>query len=193
MPASRSTPMRDFLLGHDTLFFILFRPDLLRCAISEPGGRRRRYRVFGGSLRHPGSFPWNLLVVAWKDVNSNGTLDAGDFYGFYANDLGQPLGVTLSEGETVSVEFVVAVYSGDGGSGITGMIQGTATLAQGLTGDLGGAVASIYTPYDNWNNDNNLERIPVSGNGTTVTFTFSNVDPGTYYLDVWKDNDNSGT
>ncbi len=137
--------------------------------------------------------PGTYYVVAWKDVNSNGTLDAGDFYGFYANDLGQPLGVTLSEGETVSIEFVVSVYSGGGGGGTTGTIQGTATLAQGLTGDLGGAVASIYTSYDNWYNDNYLERIPVSGNGATVTFTFSNVDPGTYYLDVWKDNDNSGT
>ena len=32
----------------------------------------------------------------------------------------------------------------------------------------------------------------VSGTGASVTFSLTNVNPGNYYLDVWKDLDNDG-
>lgn len=133
--------------------------------------------------------PGNYYVVAWKDMDNDQVLTSGDIYGFKANDLGQPLAVTVTEGNMATVDFTVYIY-GQGATGNT--IEGTATLAQGLTGDLSGAVASIYLTQDDWQNDAYLSRISVDGSGTTVSFTFSNVDDGTYYLDVWKDMDASG-
>ena len=32
----------------------------------------------------------------------------------------------------------------------------------------------------------------VSGSGANVSYTIPNVNPGNYYLDIWKDNDNNG-
>lgn len=130
--------------------------------------------------------PGTYYVLAWKDMNNNGVIDGGDIYGFYANDVGQPNPVNVQEGKTVEITFTVGLYV------VSTTIRGTATLAEGLQGDLGGAIASLYASIDDWNADNYLERINVEGSGNSVTFVFSDLDAGVYYLDVWKDNDNSG-
>ena len=130
--------------------------------------------------------PGTYYVLAWKDMNNNGVIDGGDIYGFYANDVGQPNPVNVQEGKTTEITFTVGVYV------VSTTIEGTATLAAGVQGDLGGAKASIYASVDDWNADNYLQRIDVDGSGPSVTFTFTDLDAGTYYVDVWKDNDNSG-
>lgn len=134
--------------------------------------------------------PGNYYVVAWKDMDNDHNLSGGDIYGYYANDLGQPLAVTVTEGKMVTVDFTVYTY---GGGGASNTINGTASLSQGLTGDLSGAYASIYASSNDWAADNYISRITVSGSGATVNFTFNDVADGTYYLDIWKDMDGSGT
>ncbi len=140
--------------------------------------------------------PGNYYVVAWKDMNNDHVLSENDIYGFYANDLGQPLAVTVVQGQMTTVDFTVYPYTGGGGGGGGGngnTITGTASLAPGVTGDLSGAYASIYASAQDWSQDNYIARINVNGAGTTVNFTFNNVADGTYYLDIWKDNDGNGT
>ena len=132
-------------------------------------------------------------VVAWKDMNNDGLITDGDIYGYYQNDIGQPLAVTVSEGEMVTVDFTVYIYSSGGGGGAGNTITGTATLAAGVVGDLAGAVASVYATEADWAADNYLKRIAVTGSGNQVNFTISDLDDGTYYLDVWKDVDGSGS
>jgi uncharacterized protein (DUF2141 family) len=129
-------------------------------------------------------------VVAWKDMNNDGLITDGDIYGYYQNDIGQPLAVTVSEGEMVTVDFTVYLYSSGAGNNT---ITGTATLAPGVVGDLAGAVASVYATPDDWSSDVYIKRVTVSGSGNQVDFTISGLDDGTYYLDVWQDVDGSGT
>jgi hypothetical protein len=72
-------------------------------------------------------------------------------------------------------------------------ITGTAKFPAGTSGDLSNAKVSIYTSWDNWVNNQPIKFGAVTGGGATVNFTLSNVNPGNYYLDVWKDIDNTNT
>ncbi|MBK7212557.1 MAG: hypothetical protein IPH88_04510 [Bacteroidales bacterium] len=71
-------------------------------------------------------------------------------------------------------------------------ITGTAKFPAGTSGDLSNSKVSIYTSYDNWLNNQPIKFGAVTGTGASVSFTLTNVNPGNYYLDVWKDIDNSG-
>ena len=70
-------------------------------------------------------------------------------------------------------------------------ITGTASLLPGAFGDLGNAVAAVYTSYEEWYRYQPVRFVRARGNGPEVSFTISGLVPGTYYLDVWKDTDNS--
>lgn len=70
-------------------------------------------------------------------------------------------------------------------------VTGTARFPAGVSGDLSNAKVSLYTSYENWNANQPIKFGAVSGSGATVNFTLTNVNPGNYYLDVWKDIDNS--
>ncbi|MBU3927587.1 MAG: PKD domain-containing protein [Bacteroidetes bacterium] len=101
-----------------------------------------------------------------------------------------------------SYSVTVTVMDGEGGQAVSNgsitvsqpvtKITGTASFPAGSSGDLSNAKVSIYTSYDNWNNNNPLQYIAANGSGSNVSFELTNVTPGIYYLDVWKDNDNSG-
>ncbi len=71
-------------------------------------------------------------------------------------------------------------------------ITGTARFLAGTAGDLSNAKVSLYTTRDNWNNNNPIKFGAVVGSGANVTFALTNINPGNYYLDVWKDNNNDG-
>jgi len=71
-------------------------------------------------------------------------------------------------------------------------VTGTASFPAGTTGDLSNAKISIYTSYNNWLNNQPIEFGAVTGSGASVSFSLTNVNPGNYYLDVWKDVDNDG-
>jgi len=72
-------------------------------------------------------------------------------------------------------------------------ITGTASFPAGTSGDLSNSKVSIYTSWDNWNANQPIKFAAVTGSGASVTFTIPNVNPGNYYLDVWKDADNDGS
>ncbi len=71
-------------------------------------------------------------------------------------------------------------------------ITGTATLQAGTAGNLGNAQVAIYMSITDWDSYNPVALANVSGSGAKITFVFSDVVPGNYYLDVWLDADNSG-
>jgi hypothetical protein len=70
-------------------------------------------------------------------------------------------------------------------------VSGTAGFLAGTAGDLSNAKVSLYTSLDNWNNNSPIKYGAVTGSGASVTFKLS-ANPGNYYLDIWKDNDNNG-
>lgn len=72
-------------------------------------------------------------------------------------------------------------------------VTGTAKFPAGTSGDLANAKVSLYTSYDNWLNNQPIKYGAVTGSGASVSFTLTNVNPGNYYLDIWKDMDNSAT
>lgn len=72
-------------------------------------------------------------------------------------------------------------------------ITGTASFPAGVNGDLNNSMVALYTSIANWNVYSSIKFIAVSGSGASVSYTITGVNPGNYYLDVWKDNDNSGT
>ena len=74
----------------------------------------------------------------------------------------------------------------------TGTITGTLSLQPGMSGDLNNTRVAIYTSYDDWANDRVLKQTAASGSPSSATYTIGNVTPGTYYLDAWKDVNNSG-
>lgn len=76
-------------------------------------------------------------------------------------------------------------------SALVTQITGTANFPAGTSGDLSNAKVSIYTSWDNWNANTPIKFGAVTGAGASVSFTISNINPGNYYLDVWKDNDNN--
>ncbi|MFZ4545338.1 MAG: Ig-like domain-containing protein [Saprospiraceae bacterium] len=99
------------------------------------------------------------------------------------------INVTVSDGKGGQV-------SGNGSLNVlpaVTQITGTARFPAGVSGDLSNAKVSIYTSRDNWVNNQPIKFGSVTGNGANVSFTLTNVNPGNYYLDVWKDIDNSGT
>jgi uncharacterized protein (DUF2141 family) len=70
----------------------------------------------------------------------------------------------------------------------TGTVSGTVTLPAGASGTVANARVSIYASYEDWRADRVLKVAAAASNGA---FTISDVAPGSYYLDVWKDIDNT--
>jgi uncharacterized protein (DUF2141 family) len=73
----------------------------------------------------------------------------------------------------------------------TGTISGTLSLQAGMSGDLNNTRVAIYADLVDWANDLVLASVGASGSGGSATFALSNVTPGTYYLDAWKDVNNN--
>jgi len=73
----------------------------------------------------------------------------------------------------------------------TGTISGTLSLQAGMSGDLNNTRVAIYADLVDWANDLVLVSVGASGGGGSATFTLSNLTPGTYYLDAWKDVNNN--
>ena len=98
------------------------------------------------------------------------------------------LTVTVSDGQggtamgsAALTVNVVVIFTG---------VSGTASFLAGTAGDLNNSKVSLYTSLDNWNNNSPIKFGAVSGSGASVTFKLS-ANPGNYYLDIWKDNDNN--
>ncbi len=70
-------------------------------------------------------------------------------------------------------------------------VTGTASFLAGTAGDLSNSKVSLYTTLENWNNNSPIKFGAVTGTGASVTYRLA-ANPGNYYLDIWKDNDNNG-
>jgi len=68
-----------------------------------------------------------------------------------------------------------------------GSISGTLTVEPGTVGDLDGTRVAIYLSLANWQSDNTFQSVLATGSGGTASYTMSDVPPGTYLLDAWKD------
>ena len=70
-----------------------------------------------------------------------------------------------------------------------GTISGRAVLPPGVNGSVANARVALYSGLTEWANDSFVFQ---TGAGADGSFSIGNIPPGTYYLDVWKDNDGSG-
>jgi hypothetical protein len=70
-------------------------------------------------------------------------------------------------------------------------VVGTASFPAGVSGDLSNAKASLYIGLTEWQNNMPVKYAAVKGAGANVTYAITDILPGTYYLDVWKDVDNN--
>ena len=72
----------------------------------------------------------------------------------------------------------------------TGSISGQIGLVPGVPGSVSNTRMALYTSIDDLINDRVVYQTAADGSGN---YTISNIVPGTYYIDAWKDNDGSGT
>jgi hypothetical protein len=72
-------------------------------------------------------------------------------------------------------------------------VSGTASFPEGINFDLSDSKMRLYTSLQERIAGHPSDSVNVFGFGSIVSFTFPAVSPGTYYLDLWKDMDNSMT
>lgn len=71
----------------------------------------------------------------------------------------------------------------------TGTISGTITLPQGAGGDIVNTRVALFESIDEFE-----RNVPTFTAATDAggSFTFNNINPGSYFISAWKDNNNSG-
>lgn len=73
-------------------------------------------------------------------------------------------------------------------------ILGTAAFSTGVSGNLTEAKIGLFTSLSKWTDKEPLRSVTTTGGSfSIVNFTMDNLEPGTYFLDIWKDNDFSAT
>jgi hypothetical protein len=72
-------------------------------------------------------------------------------------------------------------------------VSGTASFPEGINFDLSSSKVRLFTSLAARTAGQSIDSVNVFGFGPIVSFSFPAVEPGTYYLDVWKDMDNSIT
>jgi hypothetical protein len=76
---------------------------------------------------------------------------------------------------------------------VLGAISGIARRQPGQNGDMANAVVQLYMSYEEWYYNDPVQSVAVEGSGATVEFLLENLDPNSYFLDVWLDMDDSQT
>jgi hypothetical protein len=70
----------------------------------------------------------------------------------------------------------------------TGSIAGRVSLAPGVAGSVDNTRVACYKDYADWANDRVLKQVGAASNGN---YALNQLPPGTYYVDAWKDNNNT--
>jgi uncharacterized protein (DUF2141 family) len=124
-------------------------------------------------------------IEVWKDSVATGTTwEIGDLVGWYGSgtvDYPVWMPVTVNTSLTSNISVTMHSMSND----IHGTLSGV--------NDYSNSKVSIYTDLTNWQNNIPEQYVMTAGSGTSVTYSIKKIPPGTYYLDVWKDTDNSGS
>jgi len=141
------------------------------------------------------------VVVTATDANSDPLTYAYTVNGGAVNGTG-PMVQWIAPSTSGAYSLTVTVSDGQGGTALgngamtvntvvtfTG-VSGTASFLAGTAGDLNNSKVSLYTSLDNWNNNSPIKFGAVTGSGASATYRLS-ANPGNYYLDIWKDNDNN--
>jgi hypothetical protein len=76
---------------------------------------------------------------------------------------------------------------------VLGAVIGQARRLPGQNGDLANAVVQLYVSYEEWYYNSPVFSAAVEGSGATVSFRLEDLDPASYFLDVWLDMDDSAT
>jgi hypothetical protein len=99
--------------------------------------------------------------------------------------------VTVSDGDKSATGsgMLTVTTAPPPGTGITGTI----TAPGGINVDLRNMLVRLYSDRDSYNRDAPSLIVTAQGNEFSVSFSFNDLPPGTYYLDAWKDMDASGT
>lgn len=91
---------------------------------------------------------------------------------------------------------ILPACGGDNGNGDmmeppaqTTTVQGTVSIPVGIPGTPDNTRVALYADFADWQADRTL-RIVAAGAGGSYAFT--NMTPGTYYIDAWKDNNTNG-
>jgi hypothetical protein len=122
------------------------------------------YNPNGGAITGSGS------VVQWTAPMTAGTYSV-------------TVTVTDEHGATTNANGTLTVSAA-----VTG-IAGTVALPGGVPGDLGNGNVSIYVSWNDWVNYQPAMTVTVVGTGSSVSYSLTNVPPGTYWIDYWLDND----
>jgi hypothetical protein len=70
----------------------------------------------------------------------------------------------------------------------TGSIAGRVSLAPGVAGSIDNTRVAAYKDFADWANDRVLKQVAAASNGN---YAINDLPPGSYYVDAWKDNNNS--
>jgi hypothetical protein len=70
-------------------------------------------------------------------------------------------------------------------------VTGVAFVRIGSASNLGNSRAALYRSLEEWYYNMPVVFVRVQGGGPEVAFDLSGLVSGTYFLDVWKDSDNS--
>lgn len=130
--------------------------------------------------------PGTYYLDVWKDIDNSGDLSNGDFYGWHGSQVYPdgsltPLAISEGQTETTSITVVEAAI-------INPIeINGTATMLDGQVGDLANARVALFASEDDFNNDVTYAIAAPVGAGTSIDYVFAGIDPGTYFLEIWKD------
>jgi hypothetical protein len=102
-----------------------------------------------------------------------------------------------------SISVTVTVNDGNGGTATSSASLSVGAAAMGITGsivapagiqvDLRNMQVRLYDSVIAYANDTPFLTTTAQGTEFQVSFTFNNLPASTYYLDCWKDMDNSGT
>jgi hypothetical protein len=71
---------------------------------------------------------------------------------------------------------------------VNATVSGVGTLPPGVAGSIQNTRVALYISVDDWNFDRTFKFTACDANGN---YTMTDVVPGVFYMDAWKDNDNN--
>ncbi|WP_257457045.1 hypothetical protein [Archangium lipolyticum] len=129
------------------------------------------------------------FVMAWKDLNKNGEIDAGDLLGFYSSQKqgGQEMAMVTAPARNINIQMKVHGGGGlltGGGSGGGSSLSGKVTAPKGQ--DVKGTLVIACVPAGGGCGDPTYSA-QVAESGRSGSFSIQNVAPGSYQVIAWKD------